>query len=53
MAFVWILVSAVVSLWLCAAADGERVSFTAAFFGACVGWLISRWRRASQRIDRL
>jgi uncharacterized membrane protein len=53
MAFVWILVSAVVSLWLCAAADGERVSFTAAFFGACVGWLISRWRRASQRIDCL
>jgi uncharacterized membrane protein len=46
-------VSAVVSLWLCSAADGGRVTFTAAFFGACVGWLISRWRRASQRIDRL
>ena len=53
MTFVWIVVSAVVSLWLCAAADGGRVSFTAAFFGACVGWLISRWLRASERIDRL
>ena len=53
MAFVWILVSCVVSVWLCGAADGGRFTFMAAFFGACVGWLISRWQRASQRIDRL
>lgn len=53
MTFVWMLVFTVVSAWLCGAADNGRTTFTAAFFGACVGWLISRWRRAAERIDHL
>jgi uncharacterized membrane protein len=51
--FVWMLVSTLVSAWLCGAVDGGRVTFTAGFFGACIGWLISRWRRAAERIGRL
>jgi uncharacterized membrane protein len=53
MTFVWMLVSALVSAWLCGAVDGGRITFTAGFFGACIGWLISRWRRAAERLDRL
>ena len=53
MTFVWMLVFIVVSMWLCAAADGGGITFTAAFFGACVGWLFSRSRRAIERIERL
>ena len=53
MTFVWMLVFAVVSMWLCGAADGGGITFTAAFFGACVGWLFGRSRRAAERIDRL